>query len=92
MADVTVTSGYPKLLGTIGANSLYLWRITDVDDTETLATGLGNRIVDFWIRQDGNVSTQASAGISASESSGTITFYPGEDNLGASVFVLASGM
>lgn len=92
MADVTLTSGYPKLLGTIGSYSLYLYRITDVDDTETLDTGLGSRIVDFWVRQDGNPSTQTSAGISASESSGTITFYPGEDNLGASVLVLAVGM
>lgn len=88
MASVTITSGYPKK-ESLGSVTLFIWRITDVDDAETLATGLGTSIVDFWVSWTGNPSTQASAGGHASESSGTITFYPSSDNLGATVFVIA---
>lgn len=91
MAAVTITSGYPKILGEIGMNTVYLWRLTDIDDTETLDTGLGSRIVTFMVNYTGNPSTQASAGGHATESSGTITFYPSSDNLGADVIVVASG-
>lgn len=88
MAAVTTTSGYPKVEN-LGSVQLYIWRITDVDDTETLATGLGNRIVDFWVSWTGNPGTQTSAGGHATESAGTITFYPSSDDLGATVFVIA---
>lgn len=90
MASVTKTSGYPKTFS-MGSNTLYLWRITDVDDGETLATGLGSRIVDYWVNWTGNPGTQASAGGHSANSAGTITFYPSSDNLGASVFVMATG-
>lgn len=86
-ADVTITSGYPKIEN-MGSRTLYVWRITDVDDTEELATGLGSRVFDFWVSWTGNPGTQTSAGGHAANSSGTITFYPSSDNLGASVFVL----
>ena len=92
MADVTLTSGYPKVIGPIGGASLYLYRITDVDDTETLDTGLGTRVIDHWVRWTGNPGTQTDAGGDSTESAGTITFYPGVDNLDASVFVLAIGV
>lgn len=88
MAAATITSGYPKNEN-LGSVNLYIWRITDVDDAETLATGLGTRIVDFWVSWTGNPSSQTSAGGHATESAGTITFYPSSDALGASVFVIA---
>lgn len=90
MASVTLTSGYPKVLS-MGDKFLYIWQITDVDDTETLATGLGTRIIDFWVSWTGNPATQTSGGGHAALSSGTITFYPGENDLGATVFVIADG-
>ncbi len=92
MAAVTITSGYPKILGQLGMNTVYLWRLTDVDDTETLATGLGARIVSYMVNYTGNPGTQASAGGHSVESSGTITFYPSSDDLGADVIVIASGV
>lgn len=92
MADVTVTTGYPKLIGTLGQLSVYLWKLTDIDDTETLATGLGDRILAHMVQWDGNPGTQAAGGGNSTNSSGTITFYPSTDNLGADVIVLATGM
>ena len=90
MADVTVTSGYPQVFN-MGEKALYLWRLTDVDDAETLDTNLGTRIIDYWVNWTGNPTTQTSGGGNSARSGETITFYPGEDNLGASVFVLADG-
>ena len=87
MAAVTITSGYPKL-ESFGSKLVHIWRITDVDDTETLATGLGDSISEFCVNWTGNPGTQASAGGHATESSGTITFFPSSDNLGATVFVI----
>ena len=92
MADVTITSGYPKTIGSLGANTLYLWKLTDIDDGETLATGLGARILAFWVQPQTDPSTNTSAGINAVNASGTITFYPGVDNMAADVLVLASGV
>lgn len=92
MAAATITSGYPKTLGQIGMNTVYLWRLTDVDDTETLDTGLGARVVSFMVNYTGNPGTQTSAGGHSTESAGTITFYPSSDNLGADVIVIASGV
>ncbi len=87
MAEITVTSGYPKV-ESMGSRTLYIWKATDVDDAETLATGLGTRIFAHWVEWTGNPGTQASAGGHSAESSGTITFYPSSDNLGATVFVM----
>jgi len=90
MAAVTVTSGYP-VVHSIGDKALYIWRLTDIDDAETLATGLGTRIISHTVSWTGNPGTQTSGGGSSVLSSGTITFYPSEDNLGADVWVLADG-
>ena len=92
MADVTITSGYPKTLGSLGQNTVYLWKITDVDDGETLPTGLGTRILAHLVQWDGNPGTQAAGGGHSTNASGTITFYPSTDNLGADVIVIASGI
>jgi len=90
MADVTVTSGYPTVYS-LGDKALYIWRLTDVDDTETLATGISTRIIDYWVSWTGNPGTQTSGGGHTSISGATITFYPSTDNLGATVFVMADG-
>ena len=90
MADVTVTTGYPKVEN-IGSKMLYMWRLTDVDDAETLATGLGTRIISHIVSWTGNPGTQTSGGGHTALSSGTITFYPSSDDLGADVWVMADG-
>ena len=91
MASVTITTGYPKS-HSIGDLTLFIWQLTDVDDAETLATGLGTNIVDFWVSWTGNPATQTSGGGHAANSSGTMTFYPGENDLGATLFVLATAV
>lgn len=90
MASVTVTSGWPQVFS-VGDKALYIWRLTDVDDAETLATGLGTRIISYVVSWTGNPATQTSGGGSSELSSGTITFHPSEDDLGADVWVLADG-
>lgn len=89
MAAVTVTSGYPKTQS-MGSLTLYIWRLTDIADTETLATGLGTSIVSHLVSWTGNPGTQASGGGHTALSAGTITFYPSSDNLGADVWVVAT--
>lgn len=42
----------------------------------------------FWCFGVGNPGTQAAAGVHATESSGTYTFYPGTDSLDMTLFVL----
>ena len=90
MAAITVTSGYP-IIENAGSLTLYVWRATDIDDGETLATGLGTRIVSHQVSWTGNPGTQTSAGGHTALSSGTITFYPSSDDLGADIWVLATG-
>lgn len=86
MAAVTVTTGYPKVESR-GSNLAYIWKVTSVDDGDTLATGLSGRIKNWEVEWTGNPTTQASAGGHSAESAGTITFYPSEDALGATVTV-----
>jgi hypothetical protein len=85
---VTVTSGYPKTEN-IGSKMVYIWRITDVDDGELLATGLSRRFQEHWVSWTGNPSTQASAGGHTAVTDDEIQFFPSSDNLGATVFVTA---
>ena len=92
MADVTKTSGYPKLIGTMGLYSVYLYKITDVDDDEELDTGLGSRAVTHTTTWTGDPGTQASGGGNSTLATGVITFNPSTDNLGADVLVYATGM
>jgi hypothetical protein len=92
MADVTLTTGWPKMIATLGQLSLYLYKVTDIDDGETLDTDLGGRILSHWVNWIGNPGTQAAGGGHSVNSSGTITFYPSTDSLDGEVYVLATGM
>lgn len=42
----------------------------------------------FWAMVQGDPTTNTSAGINVTESSGTYTFYPGVDALGVQLFVV----
>ena len=89
MTAITTSSGYPKTQN-MGSLTLYIYRATDVDDGETLATGLGSRIVSHQVSWTGNPGTQTSAGGHSVLADGTITFYPGSDNLGADIWIAAT--
>ena len=71
----------------IGNASLVQAVFTSVDDGDTWASGLTGVLGQLFGQTD-NPSTQASAGISVAESSGTFTFYPGEDGAAGSLFIL----
>ncbi len=61
---------------------------TNLDDGDTYASGIEG-IVDQWANGANNPATQASSGIHISESAGTFTFYPGEDDWTGTIYVLA---
>lgn len=63
-----------------------VYKFSSVDTGDTF-TGPSNPKA-FWMMMTSDPSTQASAGSSCTESSGTYTFYPGEDGESASLFVI----
>lgn len=73
----------------LGSLTLLMFTFTSVLDADTFASGLGTNVVNYWASGQGNPGTQASAGFNVTNSSGTFTFYPGEDSLAATLFVLA---
>jgi len=86
-----ITSGYPKMLSA-GNYNIYLWKVTDIDDAETLTTNLGTRAISHFVTWIGDTTTPAeSSGHSTMSSAGLITFYPAEDALDAHVMVIANG-
>ena len=63
-----------------------IFTIASVDDADTFAGPPSPKA--FWAMGTSNPSTQASAGIAVTESSGTYTFYPGEDSISVTLFVV----
>lgn len=88
MAAVTASSTVTE---SMGSKVLKIFTLSGVNDADTFDSGLGDRVFRYWISQTDNPTTQASAGISAAESSGTFTFYPGEDGASFDLFVMVSG-
>ncbi len=72
-----------------GSETKYTFTFTSVDDADTFASGLGDRVRSFVYQVTADPTTNTSAGCNVAESSGTFTFYPGEDSLAATLFVLA---
>lgn len=86
---MAVQTAATTLRESVGSLTLMVYTFTSVADTDTFASGLSTNVVAFWAGTDGNPSTQASAGNGVTNSSGTFTFYPGENSLGLDLFVLA---
>jgi hypothetical protein len=61
---------------------------SSIDDGDTYASGMSTNIVGFWFQQTDNPTTQASAGSSVANSSGTFTFYPGEEGASGDLYIL----
>jgi hypothetical protein len=72
----------------VGSLNLYKYTFTTMATGDTFNTGLGGAIYAFW-GQQGSITTQASTGISISNSAGTLTLKPGEDSNSWTIFVLA---
>lgn len=73
----------------VGSLTLLMFTFTTVSDTDTFASGLSTNVVNYWAQTQADTVTQASAGFNVTNSSGTFTFYPGENSLAATLFVLA---
>jgi hypothetical protein len=61
-----------------------------INDTDTWASGITG-IKRWWFGPNNNPTTQASAGIHVSNSSGTFTFFPGENGATGFLFVQVAG-
>lgn len=64
-----------------GSTTLIVYTFTSVADSDTFVSGLGTNVVTFNYVVNGNPVTQASAGAGVTNSSGTFSFFPGEDSL-----------
>lgn len=73
----------------LGAVTLLVYTFTSVATGDTFNTGLGTNLLWVW-GQTGSITTQASAGVVISNSSGTLTLKPGEDSNSLTVFCLAN--
>lgn len=72
----------------VGSLTLLTFTFTSVVTGDTFASGLSSNVVGFW-GQNTSITTQASAGFVASNSTGTFTFKPGEDSNALTFYVLA---
>lgn len=77
----------------IGSNTLIeaVFSAGTADDGDTWASGLGTRVINFWAQDQQDDTTQASGGISVVNTAGSFAFYPGEDNMPFTLFVMVSG-
>lgn len=73
-----------------GSLTKIVFTFTSINDADTFASGLPN-VRNFWFSQTDNPTTQASAGVSVANSSGTFTFYPGEDGAAGDLIVEFQG-
>ena len=77
----------------VGSMKLY-WTdvMTDVDDADTFASGLTNRIVAAWFNPTDNPTTQTSNSVDVNYvySTGAITFQTGETNRTGKLYILTS--
>lgn len=84
MAAVTASA---TKLASAGSQLKLTFTFTSIDDGDTFASGLGTRVVDYYFSQTDNPTTQASAGMSVANSSGTFTFYAGENGASGDLVV-----
>ncbi len=85
---MAVQTAATTLQENLGSLNLYKYTFASVATGDTFVTGLGGAIYSFWGQQT-SITTQASTGISISNSSGTLTLKPGEDSNAWTIFVLA---
>jgi len=71
----------------IGSSNLVVATFTTASDGDTWASGIA-AITGKWVDMNGNPTTQASAGFASTFSSGTFTFYPGEDALPFTLYAI----
>lgn len=70
-----------------GSQTKIVFTFTSIDDGDTFASGLGTTVQDYVFQQTDNPTTQTSAGVSVANSSGSFTFYPGENGASGDLIV-----
>lgn len=71
---------------TSGQGVISVYKFAAVSDADTFAGPATPKA--FWAQVTGDPTTNTSAGVNVTESSGTYTFYPGVDALGVTLFVI----
>jgi len=75
----------------IGSNVLLACTFAGTaDDGDTWASGLSTNIIGYWANASDDPTTQTSGGVDVGLSSGTFTFYLGEDNRAFILYVLTT--
>lgn len=69
-----------------GSKNRLIARFSTAADGDTWASGIGG-LSSYWTQDRSNPSTQAAVGVAATFSSGTFTFFPGEDAKAFDLFV-----
>ena len=87
MAAITPNSVHEDNLGSLRLIRA-VFSTTTIADLDTWASGVSG-IVDHWFSGQNDPTTQASAGVHVSNSSGTFTFHPGENAATGTLFILA---
>jgi hypothetical protein len=73
-------------LSNSGQGIFKIFKFTSVTDAQTFAGPANPKA--FWAQVTGDPSTNTSAGVNVTESSGTYTFYPGVNSLNITLFVV----
>jgi hypothetical protein len=63
-----------------GSQTKIVATFTDIDDTDTWASGLGTNVQDYYFVRKEDPATQANTGVAVAFSAGTFTFHAEEDN------------
>ena len=87
MGAVTPSSISRQNLGSV--NLLICPFANTTDDNDTWESGLDS-VIGFWATGTTEPSTQGDEGVDVSESSGTFTFYLGQDNKSFTLYVLTN--
>ncbi len=85
---MAVQTAATTLRENVGSLTIIAFTFTSVNSGDTFDSGLGTNIWHSWA-QSGSQTTQASAGVNFSRSSGVYTLKPGEDGNAMALFVLA---
>lgn len=88
MAALTPSS---TIIANMGTYDLIIAKFASTADaTDTWASGLSTRVVAYWAFATDVPGTQTNSGIAISNSSGTFTFNPDEDNQAFTLFVVVT--
>lgn len=87
MAAKTPDSTHRESIGSLTLIKC-IFSTANIDDGDTYATGLGSNLYGYWMNASLDC-TQGNEGVNISNSSGTLTFHTGEDDVTGELYLLA---